>query len=127
MPIKIRDAGPRNHPAMIHHTDYDRLVLFGGAAGIRSSGTALRLLYREGAIDPVVSVSRKGAQQCKRLCGLEVYENTILFFDKARLQFRLNRFLLTPEIISMKDNLVSETVVAEPPLAATGVLANGGW
>jgi len=25
----------------------------------------------------------------------------------------------------MKDNLVSETVVAEPPLAATGVLANG--
>ena len=37
----------------------------------------------------------------------------------------MNRLLLTPEIISMKDNLVSETVVAEPPLAATGVLANG--
>ena len=42
-----------NHPAMIHRTDDDRLVLFGSAAGIRSSGTALRLLYREGAIDPV--------------------------------------------------------------------------
>jgi hypothetical protein len=27
----------------------------------------------------------------------------------------------------MKDNLVSGTVVAEPPLAAAGVLANGGW
>jgi hypothetical protein len=43
------------------------------------------------------------------------------------LQCRLNRLLLTPEIISMKDNLVSGTVVAEPPLAATAVLANGGW
>jgi hypothetical protein len=50
-----------------------------------------------------------------------------LFVDKTRLQFRLNRLLLTPEIISMKDNLVSGTVVAEAPLAATGVLANGGW
>jgi hypothetical protein len=27
----------------------------------------------------------------------------------------------------MKDNLVSGTVVAEPPLVAAGVLANGGW
>ena len=75
----------------------------------------------------MVSVSRKGAQQCKRLCGLEVTESTILFVDKARLQFSLNRLLLIPEIISMKDNLDSGTVVAEPPLAATGVLANGGW
>jgi hypothetical protein len=46
--------------------------------------------------------------------------------DKARRQCGLNRFLPTPEIISMKDNLVSGTVVAEPPLAATGVLSNGG-
>jgi hypothetical protein len=27
----------------------------------------------------------------------------------------------------MKDNLVSGTVVAEPPPATAGVLANGGW
>jgi hypothetical protein len=27
----------------------------------------------------------------------------------------------------MKDNLVSGTVAAEPPPAAAGVLANGGW
>ena len=27
----------------------------------------------------------------------------------------------------MKDNLVSGTVVAEPPPAAAGALANGGW
>jgi hypothetical protein len=58
---------------------------------------------------------------------LRFTESTILFVDKARLQFRLNRLLLTPEIISMKDNLVSGPVVAEAPLAATGVLANGGW
>jgi hypothetical protein len=47
-------------------------------------------------------------------------------FYKARLQRGLNRFLLTAEITSMKDNLVSETVVAKPPLEPTGVLANGG-
>jgi hypothetical protein len=58
---------------------------------------------------------------------LRFTENTILFVDKARLQFSLNRLLLIPEIISMKDNLDSGTVVSEPPLAATGVLANGGW
>ena len=44
-----------------------------------------------------------------------------------KLQCRLNRLLFTPAIISMKDNLVSGTVVAEPPPAAAGVLANGGW
>jgi hypothetical protein len=47
--------------------------------------------------------------------------------NKARLHCRLNRFLPTPEIISLKDSLVGGTVVAEAPLAATGVLANGGW
>jgi len=46
---------------------------------------------------------------------------------KARLQCRLNRLFFTPEIISVKDNLVSGTGVAEPPLAAAGVPANGGW
>src|SRR5216683_2817342 len=44
-----------------------------------------------------------------------------------KLQCRLNRLLFTPAIISMKDNLVSGTVVAEPPPAAAGVLADGGW
>src|SRR5712672_679422 len=44
-----------------------------------------------------------------------------------KLQCRLNRFLFTPAIISMKDNLVSGTAVAEPPPAAAGALANGGW
>jgi hypothetical protein len=43
-----------------------------------------------------------------------------------KLQCRLNRLLFIPAIISMKDNLVSETVVAEPPPAAAGMLANGG-
>ena len=46
---------------------------------------------------------------------------------QARLQCRLNRFLTCPETISVKDNLVSGTVVAELPLAAAKVLANGGW
>jgi hypothetical protein len=46
----------------------------------------------------------------------------------GRLQCRFKRFLTSrPEIISVKDNLVSGTVVAEPPLAATAVLANGFW
>jgi hypothetical protein len=129
VPIKIRDAGPRNHPAMIHHTDYDRLALFGSAAGTRSSGTALRLLNREGAIDRLilVSVPATARSNASAFAVLRFTESTILFVDKARLQFSLNRLLLIPEIISMKDNLVSGTVVAEPPLAATGVLANGGW
>jgi hypothetical protein len=39
----------------------------------------------------------------------------------TRLQCRLNRLLFTPEIISMKDNLVSGT-----GFLAAGVLANGG-
>ena len=40
----------------------------------------------------------------------------------------LNSFLTTcPEIMSVKDNLVSGTVVAELPLAAAGVLADGCW
>jgi hypothetical protein len=47
--------------------------------------------------------------------------------DKERPHFRLNRFLTScPEIISVKDNRVSGTVVAELPLATAGVLANGG-
>ena len=42
-------------------------------------------------------------------------------------QFRLNRFLTScPEIISVKDNRVSGTVVAELPFATAGVLTNGG-
>ena len=42
-------------------------------------------------------------------------------------QFRLNRFLTScPEIISVKDNRVSGTVVAELPLATVGMLLNGG-
>src|ERR1700676_588760 len=46
----------------------------------------------------------------------------------GRLQCRLKRFLTSrPEIISVKDNLVSGAVVAELPLAATGGLANGFW
>jgi hypothetical protein len=47
--------------------------------------------------------------------------------DEARFQRRLNKFFLTPDIISMKDNFVSGTVVTEPPLATTGVLTDGGW
>jgi hypothetical protein len=44
------------------------------------------------------------------------------------LQCRLNKFLTScPEIISVKDNLVSGRGVAELPLAATAVLANGFW
>jgi hypothetical protein len=40
----------------------------------------------------------------------------------------LNKFLASrPEIISMKDNLVDGTVVAELPFAAVGVIANDGW
>lgn len=42
-------------------------------------------------------------------------------------QFRLNRFLTScPEIISVKDNRVSGTVVTELPFATAGVLTNGG-
>jgi hypothetical protein len=42
-------------------------------------------------------------------------------------QFRLNRFLTScPEIISVKDNRVSGTVVTELPFANAGVLTNGG-
>jgi hypothetical protein len=45
----------------------------------------------------------------------------------TRPQFRLNRFLTScPEIISVKDNRVSGTVVAELPLATVGMLLNGG-
>jgi len=46
---------------------------------------------------------------------------------QPRLQCRLNSFLASfPEKISMKDNLVDRTVVADLPLDATGRLANGG-
>jgi hypothetical protein len=38
----------------------------------------------------------------------------------------MNRLLFIPAIISMKDNLVSGTMVAEPPPVAAGMLANGG-
>jgi hypothetical protein len=48
--------------------------------------------------------------------------------DKMSPQSRLNKFLASrPEIISMKDNLVDGTVVAELPFAAVGVIANDGW
>ena len=44
--------------------------------------------------------------------------------DKPGPQRRLNRFLPTPEIVSMKDNLVGGPVVVELPLATAGALAN---
>jgi hypothetical protein len=46
----------------------------------------------------------------------------------SKFQWRLIRFFTSrPEMISAKDNLVSGAIVADPPVASTGVLDKGGW
>ena len=87
---------------------------------------ALLLASRPNAFDPDAAVMRRSAFAQGRSCRRGRVQPHR--WSGYMLQRRWNRFFTScPEMISRKDTLVGGRVVGGLPLAAAGVLANGGW